>query len=136
MTENKPQADSSVPVNVESLKPGREISHKYFDDFKCTPIDIQWENLWVTAETTKKVKQDGKKVKVTEEKHILKNLSGSLKHGTFTAILGPSGSGKTTLLNFLSARIDHKLKIKGGLKINSEPINDIEKFGNLVAFVQ
>lgn len=63
-------------------------------------------------------------------------MSGTLRHGTFTAIMGPSGSGKTTLLNFLSARIDSKLKIRGDIKVNSNSVNDIEHINNLVAFVQ
>lgn len=133
---------TQAPVNankvsdIEDVKPGREISHKYFEDFKCKPIDIEWENLYVGAQQVKKVKVGNKKLKEVTEKPILKNISGCLKHGTFTAILGPSGSGKTTLLNFLSARIDPKLKIKATLRINGESVNDIEKFGNLVAFVQ
>lgn len=74
-----------IPTNkvsdLETLKPGREISHKYFEDFKCKPIDIQWEDLKVSARIQKKVKVDGKKVTHIEEKPILKNINGCLKHG-------------------------------------------------------
>ena len=42
---------------------------------------------------------------VKATKTILNGITGTLKPGTFTAILGPSGSGKTTLLNLLSGRL-------------------------------
>uniref|UniRef100_A0A2M4DP48 Putative multidrug/pheromone exporter abc superfamily protein n=1 Tax=Anopheles darlingi TaxID=43151 RepID=A0A2M4DP48_ANODA len=37
-----------------------------------------------------------------DRKHLLRNISGTLKSGRLTAILGPSGAGKSTLLNILS----------------------------------
>jgi putative ABC transport system ATP-binding protein len=33
-----------------------------------------------------------------DEKHILKNITGSFYEGTITSLVGPSGAGKTTLL--------------------------------------
>jgi ABC-type multidrug transport system ATPase subunit len=54
-------------------------------------------------------------------KPILKNLTGRISPGNFTAIIGPSGSGKTTLMNFLSGRLfSSNLEITGAVKINGE----------------
>ena len=35
---------------------------------------------------------------------IMQGASGTMKHGTITAIMGPSGAGKTTMLNILSGK--------------------------------
>lgn len=39
-----------------------------------------------------------------ESRQILRNVSGTFKHGQLTAIMGPSGAGKSSLLNALSGR--------------------------------
>lgn len=36
-----------------------------------------------------------------EEMTVLKNITFTIEHGEFVAIIGPSGSGKTTLMNML-----------------------------------
>jgi ABC-type multidrug transport system ATPase subunit len=100
------------------------------------PIDLEWKNL--TTRSYKNVRKlvDGKKIKMTEEKTILNQVSGHIRHGTFTAIMGPSGCGKTTLLNVLSNRTDSKLSLSGSLKANSKEITSIDSMAHLFAFVQ
>ena len=43
--------------------------------------------------------------KTTENKSILKNVSGKVKAGEMLCILGPSGSGKTSLIQVIAGRI-------------------------------
>ncbi|KAL4483030.1 hypothetical protein ABPG74_019056 [Tetrahymena malaccensis] len=101
------------------------------------PIELTWKNLNIEAFIKKSVKSlNGKKETVIEKKQILKNLSGTLRPGQFTAILGPSGSGKTTLLNFLSGRLVAKnMEISGSLLLNNQEISDIDDFSNQIAYV-
>ncbi|NLA88579.1 MAG: ATP-binding cassette domain-containing protein, partial [Alcaligenaceae bacterium] len=39
------------------------------------------------------------------KKTILKNISGSFKKGSFTAIVGPNGAGKSTLIKAMVGQI-------------------------------
>jgi len=102
----------------------------------CKPIDMEWERLTLIAKTLKTVQVNGKTKQLYEKKVILNDLSGSIKHGKFTAILGPSGCGKTTLLNFLAGRTDSKINITGDFRVNSKSVFDISSISNIVAFVQ
>ena len=55
----------------------------------------------------------------TENKEILKGISGHINAGEMLVILGPSGCGKTTLLNILSSNISPD-KYTGSVKINGK----------------
>uniref|UniRef100_A0AAG5D9H0 ABC transporter domain-containing protein n=1 Tax=Anopheles atroparvus TaxID=41427 RepID=A0AAG5D9H0_ANOAO len=66
-----------------------------------------------------------------ERKHLLRNISGTLKSGRLTAILGPSGAGKSTLLNVLSGF--RTRGVSGKILINNEMI-DCQKYRQLVAY--
>lgn len=58
----------------------------------ANPIELTWKNLNIDAFVNKPVKDaNGKTKTIVERRAILKNLSGTLKPGNFTAILGPSG---------------------------------------------
>ena len=62
-------------------------------------IDLEWDNLNISAKINKKVVQNGKRKSVKEDKKILDNISGSVRNGKFTAIIGPSGTTTSTLLS-------------------------------------
>lgn len=59
-------------------------------------IDLSWEHLNIKATTKKRQIGVGKRKTITEEKTILNNISGSVRHGKFTAIMGPSGNWSVT----------------------------------------
>jgi len=124
-------------TNSNQVPPNETSSEENYFFFKlpCKPIDLTWDDITIQA-TIKKINiEGGKKKKIQEKKIILNNVSGTVKHGTFTAIMGPSGSGKTVLLNFLSGRMESRLKLQGKLFLNSKPIYDMAEYASLVAFV-
>jgi len=75
---------------------------------KGAPVDLTFKNLCYGVDMK------------NSHKEILKNISGSFKSGTVTAILGASGGGKTSLLNVLSGKIKKggNVKLSGEIKAN------------------
>uniref|UniRef100_A0A2M4DMR8 Putative transporter abc superfamily breast cancer resistance protein n=1 Tax=Anopheles darlingi TaxID=43151 RepID=A0A2M4DMR8_ANODA len=67
-----------------------------------------------------------------DRKHLLRNISGTLKSGRLTAILGPSGAGKSTLLDILSGF--RTQGVSGKILINNELV-DCHKYRQLVAYM-
>ncbi|KAL1563685.1 ABC transporter G member 9 [Salvia divinorum] len=66
-----------------------------------------------------------KKKAKSEERVILKGISGSLFPGEMLAMLGPSGSGKTTLLTALGGRLGGDLA--GSITYNGKPFSNAMK---------
>ncbi|XP_042058561.1 ABC transporter G family member 9-like [Salvia splendens] len=66
-----------------------------------------------------------KKKAKSEERLILKGVSGSLFPGEMLAMLGPSGSGKTTLLTALGGRLGGDLA--GTINYNGKPFSNAMK---------
>lgn len=81
-------------------------------------ITYSWNKVNVFASTT----QGCGRKKVTQEKHILKDVTGICRPGELLAIMGASGAGKTTLLNVLTFRSDNALKVTGKLYINGRQV--------------
>lgn len=61
----------------------------------------------------------------SEEKVILKGITGIIQPGEILAMLGPSGSGKTTLLTALGGRLGGRLN--GSITYNGKPFSNAMK---------
>lgn len=75
-------------------------------------VSLKFEDLCVV--TTRKKNFWSKQ---TQQKQILKNISGIVYSGQLLAIMGPSGSGKTTLLNLLAGRLSASGNLIGSGRI-------------------
>jgi len=77
------------------------------------PVLLEWKDICYTV---KEKKQGGAIV----DKHVLGDLAGHAKPGSFTVILGASGSGKTSLLSVLADRLlfSKGATLTGDLRLN------------------
>ncbi|KAJ2726258.1 hypothetical protein GGI07_000735 [Coemansia sp. Benny D115] len=100
--------------------------------YQTNPLQVTFENLTYSVKVPAKksaeasgppllraLKSPFVKSK-TDDKIILKQISGTFRPGRLTAILGPSGSGKTTLLNLLAGQL-FSGTTSGGIWVNGRP---------------
>jgi ABC-type multidrug transport system ATPase subunit len=78
------------------------------------PIELVFQNISVSVESK------SPNSKITQERHILRDISGYARPGQILGVMGPSGSGKTTLLSTLSGRLKPTC---GCITLNGEAIN-------------
>ena len=69
----------------------------------------------------------------TKELHLLKNVTGTMRPKTMTALMGPSGAGKSTLLDVLAHR-KNTGTISGDILVNGEK-PDVS-FKRLIGYVE
>eukprot|EP00928_Gymnodinium_smaydae_P039542 TRINITY_DN26991_c0_g2_i1.p1 TRINITY_DN26991_c0_g2~~TRINITY_DN26991_c0_g2_i1.p1 ORF type:complete len:609 (-),score=71.69 TRINITY_DN26991_c0_g2_i1:312-2138(-) len=70
----------------------------------------------------------------SNEKQILRKVSGSVRGGRMMAIMGGSGAGKTTLLDVLALRAAKFGKVEGSISLNGVPLTS-DRFYKSAAFV-
>lgn len=100
-------------------------------------VDITWQDFSVFGPLSKTEKKKRQKEGLPiEDKVIINNVSGTMKEGSFTAIMGPSGCGKTTMLNFLSNRSYYLkgLKVTGEVFVNGNPRKSTD-FNSMTGYV-
>uniref|UniRef100_A0A0G4I3J0 AAA+ ATPase domain-containing protein n=1 Tax=Chromera velia CCMP2878 TaxID=1169474 RepID=A0A0G4I3J0_9ALVE len=120
---------------AQSLPPHRKNNYnvRLPTDQSFEPVTLDFDNLEV--EVT--VQAQGKGMRIpcqraqTEQKKILKGVTGSIPRGSVVAVLGASGAGKSTLLNCLSRR---KIPTGGQVTWNGRPLDS--EFVQKSAYVQ
>ncbi|KAI3457490.1 hypothetical protein Pfo_014153 [Paulownia fortunei] len=110
-----------VDMEAQTQAVGYE-SHAVFKKVNC-PVTLKFEDIVYNVKTG----QGGflKKNANSEEKLILKGITGVVRPGEMLAMLGPSGSGKTTLLTALGGRLVGHLG--GSITYNGKPFSNAMK---------
>ena len=85
----------------------------------CEDMDVEFKSLSLAI----------------DNKQIVSNLSGRLRHGHLCAILGPSGSGKSSFFSLLLQKFkenNKRFKIRGNVSINGV---DVSNYKNKISYV-
>jgi ABC-type glutathione transport system ATPase component len=91
-----------------------QTNHSSSNNQNQRPIELVFQNISVSVESK------SPNSKITQERRILRDISGYARPGQILGVMGPSGSGKTTLLSTLSGRLKPTC---GCITLNGEAIN-------------
>ncbi|KAK7822088.1 abc transporter g family member 9 [Quercus suber] len=118
MEQEMPMVDIEAQANKKTEMEAPAIFKK-----ATRPVTLKFEDVVYMI----KINKGGllKKSKNSEEKMILKGITGMVQPGEVLAMLGPSGSGKTTLLTALGGRLGGRLA--GTITYNGKPFSNAMK---------
>ncbi|TKY59312.1 ABC transporter G family member 9 [Spatholobus suberectus] len=86
------------------------------------PVTLKFEDVVHKIKSSKGKGSLCKKEVSSEERLVLKGISGVIFPGELLVILGPSGCGKTTLLTALGGRLNHGIT-RGSITYNDKPLS-------------
>ncbi|KAF7836748.1 ABC transporter G family member 9 [Senna tora] len=120
---NLPIARGSEMGDIESQTISNNKAAPRIFQSNNRPVTLKFENVVYKIKPKEQQGFMSKRRKQTEEKVILKGVSGMVEPGEILAMLGPSGSGKTTLLTALGGRLGHE----GSITYNGLPFSNAMK---------
>ncbi|CAA6661534.1 unnamed protein product [Spirodela intermedia] len=88
-----------------------------FEDVEYTVGLHPRDTVWAAVRTVAS--------QMSDRRHILKGITGSVGPGEVLALMGPSGSGKTTLLKIVAGRLSDN--VKGSITYNDIPYSSALK---------
>ncbi|KAE9621718.1 putative xenobiotic-transporting ATPase [Lupinus albus] len=113
ISDSKPFSDDDIPEDIEA-----GIHKPKFQAEPTLPIYLKFTDVAYKVVIKGMAK--------SEEKDILKGITGAVNPGEVLALMGPSGSGKTSLLNLIGGRLSHPT-ITGSISYNDQPYSKFLK---------